>query len=307
MARGLPPKSLCGIPHRLALALQSDGWVWRSELIWAKTNGMPESVEDRPTRAHEQILLFAKSPRYFFDLDAIAEPVSGGTSYGSRHQPSTLVGYGAQSQRGGKHSSRLGMNDPSPTRHPRSVWSFVSEPYEGLHYATFPSALAERCIRAATPQAGCCGACRTPYQRQTTHTPGQHTPRPKARAIAATGVSTNGVSSTSTLSISGRGSAAWAAYGGKTTTTGFAPGCTCPPAPAIPSLVLDPFSGSGTTVLTARALGRQGIGVELSWPFLALARERLGLEALDRWHGKSGARPAVVYTDLPLFAEEAPR
>ena len=111
---GLKPKDLIGIPWRVAFALQADGWYLRSDIIWHKPNPMPESVTDRPTKAHEYVFLLTKSARYYYDAAAIAEP---------------------------------SIDD---TRNARTVWSITTQPYKGAHFATMPPELARRCILAGS-------------------------------------------------------------------------------------------------------------------------------------------------------------
>ena len=113
---GLKPKDLIGIPWRIALALQQDGWYLRSDIIWHKPNCQPESVKDRPTRSHEYIFLFSKSEKYFYDSEAILEPC---------------------------HDSR-------GTRNRRSVWSINTVPYKGAHFAVFPKELVRLCVLAGS-------------------------------------------------------------------------------------------------------------------------------------------------------------
>ncbi len=113
--RGLKPKDLIGIPWRVAFALQSDGWFLRSDIIWYKPNCQPESVKDRPTRAHEYLFLFSKSKNYFYDGAAIQEPAN---SHGSRNR--------------------------------RTVWSINTEPFTDAHFAVFPPALVQPCVLAGT-------------------------------------------------------------------------------------------------------------------------------------------------------------
>lgn len=116
---GLPAKSLVGIPWRVALALQDEGWILRAEVIWAKRNAMPESVMDRPPRAHEQVFLFAKHARYYYDADAVRSPQGA-----------------AQ----------------------RSVWAIASEPAPAGHFAAFPTEVPRRAILAGTSEYGHCPA-----------------------------------------------------------------------------------------------------------------------------------------------------
>jgi hypothetical protein len=123
---GLKAKDLLGIPWRVAFALQDDGWYLRSDIIWAKPNPMPESVTDRPTKAHEYVFLLAKQPRYFYDAEAIAEPSGGanGSSFVSEYDRETKPGLG------------MGERKESATRNARSVWQIATQPYSGAHFAT---------------------------------------------------------------------------------------------------------------------------------------------------------------------------
>lgn len=113
---GLKPKDLIGVPWRLALALQQDGWFLRSDIVWNKPNAMPESVKDRPTRAHEYIFMFSKNEKYYYDYEAIKEP----------------------------------RDDGKGQRNKRSVWDINTEPFKEAHFATFPSKLIEPCISAGS-------------------------------------------------------------------------------------------------------------------------------------------------------------
>lgn len=145
---GLKPKCLIGIPWRVAFALVDDGWILRSDIIWAKPNPMPESVTDRPTKAHEYIFLLTKSQRYYYDADAVAEPSL---------QPSGNAMLTGQIKRGvlqDLSSSKLGTNQGASTRNRRSVWTVPTSPYPGAHFATFPPALIEPCILAGCPEGG---------------------------------------------------------------------------------------------------------------------------------------------------------
>jgi DNA modification methylase len=137
---GLKPKDLVGIPWRVAFALQADGWYLRSDIIWAKPNPMPSSVKDRPTCAHEHVFLFAKSERYYYDADAIAEPATGRAS-GNGFKRDHRISQGA-----GRDTQWEGAD----TRNARNVWTICSKPYGGAHFATMPPALAKRCILAGS-------------------------------------------------------------------------------------------------------------------------------------------------------------
>jgi DNA modification methylase len=143
---GLKPKDLVGIPWRVAFALQADGWYLRSDIIWHKPNPMPESVTDRPTKAHEYLFLLSKAERYYYNAGSIAEKsiigiLDGGTN------PYNLI-----TQTGGRDSQNLGGSDG--TRNKRSVWTVATQPYSEAHFATFPPKLIEPCILAGCPSGG---------------------------------------------------------------------------------------------------------------------------------------------------------
>lgn len=146
---GLPPKNLVGIPWRVAFALQADGWVLRSEIIWAKPGVMPEPVTDRPTRSHEQIFLMAKSQNYFYDHEAIKEPAVTGSW-------DALPPIGGIKAVGENGNAKYSGNTPASDgmRNKRDVWTVSTKPYAGAHFATFPPDLIEPCILAGAPVGG---------------------------------------------------------------------------------------------------------------------------------------------------------
>ncbi|KKN67582.1 hypothetical protein LCGC14_0460370 [marine sediment metagenome] len=149
-AAGIKPKNLVGIPWRVALALQADGWYLRSDIIWAKTNPMPESVTDRPTRAHEYVFLLTKSARYHYDAEAIRE-VGSQDSHGGG-----VVGDHRYTARSGRDDTAvgLGVSAGASGRNRRTVWTISTRPYPKAHFAVMPSALAELCILAGCPPGG---------------------------------------------------------------------------------------------------------------------------------------------------------
>ncbi len=189
---GLKPKDLVGIPWRVAFALQADGWYLRSDVIWSKPNPMPESVTDRPTKAHEYIFLLTKSARYYFDAEAVREAAESGPSdlrkmaegreriggiVKEQTDPllkaSALTNIGRKRSVGGRPLDRernvVGREDGF-TRMPggesewaengragrnlRSVWTIATQPYPGAHFATFPEKLVEPCVKAGCPSDG---------------------------------------------------------------------------------------------------------------------------------------------------------
>jgi DNA modification methylase len=168
---GLKTKDLCGIPWLVAFALRADGWYLRSDIIWHKPNPMPESVTDRPTKSHEYIFLLTKSPRYYYDAEAVKEAVSE-ASIARISQPNF-----ANQKGGAKDYATNGVNGSSirqtlerfaenPSgRNKRSVWTVATAPFSGAHFATFPPKLIEPCILAGTSEQGCCSECGAPWER----------------------------------------------------------------------------------------------------------------------------------------------
>lgn len=154
----LKPKDLVGIPWMVAFALRADGWYLRSDVIWHKPNPMPESVTDRPTKSHEYVFLFAKSDRYFYDADAVREPMAHpDLARRGRSKIAPNVGrvgdYPADSGRrdGGRHVSGAGfLSDPDAGRNKRDVWTVPSTPFSGAHFATMPPALVDPCVLAGS-------------------------------------------------------------------------------------------------------------------------------------------------------------
>jgi DNA modification methylase len=147
---GLRPKNLLGIPWRVAFALQADGWYLRSDIIWHKPNPMPESVTDRPTKAHEYLFLLAKSQRYYYDADAIADPVLSDAIRVATPKNAILTQGGAY----GAPSREYNESTGNTTRNKRSVWTVPPSPFPGAHFATFPPDLIEPCIKAGCPVGG---------------------------------------------------------------------------------------------------------------------------------------------------------
>ncbi len=154
-SRSAPPgihrKSLLGIPWRLAFAMQDDGWILRSEIVWAKPSCMPESVKDRPTASHEKVFLFAKSARYHYDHEAVREPAV------QRPQRRSVghVGYQADGVPAHQWAAIETRDEPAiesvdGRRNLRNVWNIATQPYDGAHFAVMPPGLAEPCIRAGS-------------------------------------------------------------------------------------------------------------------------------------------------------------
>ena len=177
--KGLKPKDLCGIPWRVAFALQADGWYLRSDIIWNKPNPMPESVKDRPTKSHEYLFLLSKNSKYYYDNKAIMEIATGydgrkdtifkgSIKYkpddacprpGGERWPSTIshknLQYDGQDANSFHKSRAEGTPDKQyPARNKRSVWTVATKPFTGAHFAVFPPELVIPCILAGCPKGG---------------------------------------------------------------------------------------------------------------------------------------------------------
>jgi DNA modification methylase len=393
----LKPKDLCGIPWRLAFALQEDGWWLRQDIIWSKPNPMPESITDRCTKAHEYLFLLTKSERYHYDAEAIKEPATydpedtkmpdgwdtAAGGHGSFHRNGREKGRasGNKSHKGvteyeasesEEHRTKAGLLKISETayatRNKRSVWEIATQPfsdwaetvrrvrvpYDALvdgkkritssncplhgdhsgpvpkvrndehedddiarmselcgpsdlaahrrannnapddlnarplvqtddhsgdmsscccewyiekvektsHFATFPPALIEPCIKAGTSEKGCCGKCGAPWKREVERT--------AATVMSPASQYGNGA---------GRNDGNRSQLvGAIATTLGWSPSCACN-AGAVPCTVLDPFAGAGTTGLVADRLQRNAILIELKPEYAAMARRRIEADA----------------------------
>lgn len=296
---GLPMKNIVGVPWRVALALQADGWVLRSDIIWNKPNGMPGSQNDRPTKVHEYIFLLMKRPHYYYDHEAVKEPAvvssTGSSASFKRNGSKREVAHVNQSM-GTRQPTRDDIAYDADTRTLRSVWAVAPASYPGSHFATWPPDLVEPMIKAGTSEKGCCPECGTPWNRIISKSDPRPRPDNPNPVLPYTADSNHrqGIDG-STLHMTR-----------ETTTIGWEPGCKCPNAaalPPIPCIVLDPFAGSGTTLMVARKLGRRSIGLDLSFAYLKdQARPRLSLDDLDNFErGRVGKIEDTITDDLPLF------
>lgn len=226
----------------------------------SKPNPMPESADDRPTRAHEQIFLFSKRPEYYYDAEAIREervtaPHANGCKGGALYAVGPM-------DRGGKGQK----DDPSrafgerDVRNKRSVWSVPLHPYKGAHFATFPKRLIVPCIQAGTPEMGVCKQCGAPQIREVT------SKRVATRPGTASKVKTKG------KEVGNRDPQRHIRI---KTGERWVPGCKCK-AGYRPARVLDPFFGAGTTGVVCRMLGRRFSGIELNPEYADQAARRLG-------------------------------
>lgn len=259
------PKTLLGVPWRYALRCIDDlGLILRAEVIWSKPNGLPESVTDRVRRSHETWFHLTLEPRYYSAVDEIREPHApktlthrgGGQAYGNDRNPDNHWG---------NPNGKARIVDPLG-KLPGSVWEIATEPLKvpaelGIdHFAAFPTEWPRRIIQGWSPSDVCtaCGEGRRPVThkkpmewRESPTIAGRQAPNTARKPMSGTMLSA-----------------------AETTITGYACACTEPTAPTTPARVLDPFGGTGTTALVAKALGRQGISIDMSADYCRLARWR---------------------------------
>jgi len=290
---GIPAKSLMMLPQRYAIGcIDQLGLILRAEMIWSKPNGLPESVTDRVRRSHEQWFHFTKEPRYFSAVDEIREPHQ--TNDGERGNGGARNGMAV-------NGHRVDHCNHSPLgKLPGSVWTVPTEPLRvpdhlGVdHFAAFPSEFPRRLILGWSPSGVCvaCGEGRRPVV-----------------AKAQVGGSDFAGGKWHDGGKSGDGGVTRGTLASRTTAeatiTGYA--CACPDttAPTRPAVVLDPFSGTGTTAAVAHILGRHGVGIDLSADYLRLAEWRCNDPALRAKVLRVDKPKAVPDGQLDIFGGAA--
>lgn len=325
---GLKEKDLVGIPWMVAFALREDGWYLRRDNIWFKPNPMPESAKDRPGTTHEYIFQLTKSRQYFYDNEAVKVPAKfdgrKDTFYKGASKYKAKPEHSFQAR---KHP-RWQETDGQLLRELRSVWTVPTRGYKGAHYATFPAELVEMGLKAGISEFGCCSSCGSQWAR-----------------IIKVGERERHNSEPQTVN-SGRGKKADRTKHAPPPvreSAGWQPTCSCYDAKLsdicpLPRsarkayqrlasgdwilrarrqayryevdlsrpVVLDPFVGSGTTLIAARQLGAHGIGLDLSIQYLAAdAQKRLELDRAKNWKNlKANSVELSDLTELPLFSME---
>lgn len=304
--KGLKPKDLMGIPWKVAFALQADGWYLRQDIIWSKPNPMPASVKDRCTTSHEYIFLLSKSRHYFFDYKAIQQPLAESTGprlkrgVSSKHKWSE----GATGQVVNSMSKER-SHDPTraiaPMRNKRSVWTITTKPYAEAHFATYPPDLIEPCILAGSASKSCAD-CGTPWVRTELGTT-----RPNCECYGKLEKQTVIIPASMTreeVSQTTWGTTIDGEYNGEAVKdyegTGaenasdvkkriienrikdrekqiivYLSDLPLPDHPFLPSIVLDPFGGSGTTAGVAIKHGRRAVLCELNSDYTDLIPKRI--------------------------------
>lgn len=268
-AGGLKPKDLIGQPWALAFALRADGWYLRSDIIWHKPAPMPESVSDRPTKAHEYLFLLSKSEKYFFDQAAWREPANyPDDDRKARVNEATAKDHQSPGTQKLQHGSAT-----YPQRNRRTVWTIAPQPTPEAHFATFPEALVEPCLLAGCPKY-CCPTCGQGYEPI----------EEKTRTFeSGSGKSGNAPGGKHGAKMQGGGETVDVRRGPTVISElkGYAPACACPIQNSelriqhCAGTAFDPFSGSGTVCAVAHRMGYNGIGLELNPAYIEIAKRRI--------------------------------
>jgi hypothetical protein len=291
---GLKPKDLCGVPWRLAFALQDDGWYLRMDNIWDKPNPMRESVQDRPTRSHEYVFLLSKGPRYYYDYMAVRT-----RDKGTDHARSIVGGQLSLEPSGGILSPHSGIRTHAGRNgdgaNLTSVWDIPCEPYRGAHFATYPRRLVSLIIKAGTSEKGVCVQCGAPWRRVVSSSRIRTRPGRESKCYDRLDGSALPDNDKPWSTNERSGNRDPGRHVAVKHTIGWEPTCKCGRTDVKPAIVFDPFVGSGTTIVVAEALGRRAIGMDLSRDYLInQARRRI-----ERPH----AKPVKPVRDevMPLF------
>jgi DNA modification methylase len=253
---GIKPKDLFGIPWRVAFALQADGWYLRQDIIWNKPNPMPESVQDRCTKAHEYIFLLSKSPHYYFDNVAIKEETTTFDNSNRDRDTTKLNNTPGRTKMAGLKTNQY------ETRNKRSVWTVNTKPYKEAHFAVFPTDLIEPCVLAGS-SAKICSGCGKSYRREmvTTDVPDRIV-RDHMVGVIPKRDKPSRMNSKDMLSLTKEDN-------------GFVKQCNCDTDHTEQDRIIDPFGGSGTTALVADRHNRDATVIELNEEYIEIAKNRL--------------------------------
>ena len=253
---GIKPKDLFGIPWRVAFALQADGWYLRQDIIWNKPNPMPESVQDRCTKAHEYIFLLSKSPHYYFDNVAIKEETTTFDNSNRDRDTTKLNNTPGRTKMAGLKTNQY------ETRNKRSVWTVNTKPYKEAHFAVFPTDLIEPCVLAGS-SAKICSGCGKSYRREmvTTDVPDRIV-REHMVGVIPKRDKPSRMNSKDMISLTKEDN-------------GFVKQCKCDTDKTEQDRIIDPFGGSGTTALVADRHNRDATVIELNEEYIDIAKKRL--------------------------------
>ena len=300
------------VPHRVAIALQSDGWVVRNDVTWLKPNPMPSSVKDRLNTTTEQIFHLTPNPDYWYDLDAIREPHATAEHHERYH---TEGGSNANKHSDGQTGAPTGGSPVHPAgKNPGDVFEVATKPFPDAHFAVYPPELCEKPLKATCPPK-VCAECGSPYIRESVDAdvltnPTGRDQKDRAieifeqsdltrehlsalRSIGFTdagqaqevydghGRNADGVEQRAAEAKDVLGGYAREFIGREAESTEWVQSCDCDTDATEPGIALDPFAGAGTTLLKAKALGRRFVGVELNAEYADMARARIGLTPND--------------------------
>jgi hypothetical protein len=290
----LKPKDLMMIPQLVALALRQDGWWLRSQIPWIKRNPMPEDPNDRPSRAIEYVFLFSKSQTCYYDQLAVS--LKGKCPAGTRGAKGSVerAGQKGVNSRPAEYAVYDGFRNRRDTDWFMESWQGLYEEedeplafvvntkgYAGAHFATFPTRLVEPCILAGSSACGCCPKCGKQWVMQTESI----SDKPNQLGPKAEQLHKGGKRGETKLDRAGR-------VGTPTRQAGpFTPSCQCDISPT-PSIILDPFTGSGTVGEVSARLRRHFLGVELNEAYKPLIEKRIAI-------GEEEGRQASIEEALP--------
>ena len=275
------------IPHRVAIALQSDGWVVRNDVTWVKPNPMPSAAKDRLNTTTEQIFHLTPEPHYWYDLDAIRKPHAQSTQnkIEGREETRDNIRKSGKALPGAEgcddgHYDRFRGVDGSLASHPAGknpgdVFEVTTKPFPDAHFAVYPPELCDKPLKATCPPT-VCAECGSPYEREVERT----RPNDVRRRDHAAGDSIDKRNDADFDTWSGQEWNEWKANN-PDEFKGWNPTCDCDTDATEPGIALDTFAGAGTTLLKAKELGRKFIGVELNPKYADMARARVGIDVDD--------------------------
>jgi DNA modification methylase len=277
------------VPHRVAIALQEDGWTVRNDVTWVKPAPMPQSVKDRLNTTTEQVFHLTPRPDYWYDLDAIREPHA--ESSHERMASDAPVKPTPQRVLEQAHAQSGGVNEDgdlhSAGKNPGDVFEVTTKPFPDAHFAVYPPELCEKPLKASCPPQ-VCADCGAPYEREVEEKPRE---LPDSGRVwdemsgqYRTVESVKRIEDKNTGGGTRRNGDPVTAIGTDREFKGWRQTCDCDTDDTEPGIVLDPFAGAGTTLLKAKELGRRFVGIELNPEYADMARARVGLAPHEPAH-----------------------
>ena len=228
--------------------------------------------------------MLTKSEKYYWDKEGVAEPSTGQQGKAASFKRTTKESL-IPNQAATQHRLERDDREDTGTRNLRNWWLINPRPFKGAHFACFPPEIPTRAIKAATSEKGCCPTCRTPWVRiiEKGEPDKEHQTLCGADSTGGySGQATKDYKNAKAQDPSATKARILAGLVSKRT-VGWKPTCSCPPHEPVPCLVLDPFSGAGTTILAAKELGRDAVGIELNPEYVDLSKNRIGGEIWDTW------------------------